>query len=319
MAAMVPYLLGFQPSESLVLIALEGPRKRFGPVLRVDLVAAPDLVEQQADQVLHIVTLHQLSPVLLAAFSASADRADPLVTRVLGKLADNHVAVEDAFRADGRRWWSYVCDDPRCCSPAGVDYDVSASAAAAEAVLAGLAFEPDREALRAYVGRADDNQRRQVAKAVRRLRREHSPYAQKWAGWHLGDRVAAQLVESASAAAADIAWLALAVQSQPGRDSAIALLDRANAADHFELWRQVLRSVGDDLVPDVGCVAAFAAWLDGKGVLASHVVDRVLEVDPRHRLARAIAELLAQAVNPRSWAPQRAPYPGGDAPPPLAG
>ena len=33
----VPYLLGFDPTDSLVVIGLEGPRLRFGPCFRLDL------------------------------------------------------------------------------------------------------------------------------------------------------------------------------------------------------------------------------------------------------------------------------------------
>ncbi len=33
----IPYLLGFHPEESLVMLCLRGERNRMGPVLRIDL------------------------------------------------------------------------------------------------------------------------------------------------------------------------------------------------------------------------------------------------------------------------------------------
>ncbi len=54
-AVMIPYLLGFQPLESLVLVALEGARKRFGPVLRVDLVDDPDLRREQVERIVGVM------------------------------------------------------------------------------------------------------------------------------------------------------------------------------------------------------------------------------------------------------------------------
>ncbi len=305
-AAMVPYLLGFQPHDSLVVVALDGPRKQFGPVLRVDLVEDDGLVQQQAAQVLHVITSNRLAPVLVAAFSASAHRADPLVSLVLAELAGLHVAVEDAFRADGSRWWSYVCVDPLCCSPTGVPYDVRASAAAAEAVLAGLSFESDRDGLRAHVAPASESERDQVAQEVRRLGGTTVGRVRQPGRRGLAGRVAELLPDPSAATSHDVAWLGLAVQSQQGRDEAMALIDRSNAADNYGLWRHVMCRVGDDLLPQVGCLAAFAAWLDGRGVLSSHVVDRVLEVDPDHRLAGTLAQVLAHAVDPRSFPPRLA-------------
>lgn len=297
---MIPYLLGFQPYESLVLIALEGPRRRFGPVLRIDLVEEPAVVAEQAHMLCQVVTAHQLGRVLIAAFSVEEQRAAPLVSRVLAELAARDVAVEDAFRADGERLWSYVCTDPRCCSPDGVPYDVTASAAAAEAVLAGMAFEADRDSLRASVGPGDDGWRREVHGALMRLGRggrADRPLDPA----EVVRRIATLLDDPAAGTAADIAWLARAVQPTAGRDAAIGVIDRAEAGRHFELWRRVLGSVDDDLLPSVGCIAAFAAWLDGRGVLASHVLERVLPVDPDNSFAGLLAHLLTAAVDPRTW------------------
>lgn len=317
-AAMVPYLLGFQPQESLVVVALEGPRKRFGLVLRVDLIREPELVELQTAQVLHVLVAHRIGRVLLAAFSAGGIDAEPLVRAVLEQLGDHRVAVEDAFRADGQRWWSYLCADPVCCSPSGVPYDVTTAAVAAEAVLAGLAFERDRDALRAQLAPADDLARRLVAREVRRLRAAGPAAVPPADARGLVRRVSDNLLDPASTAVADLAWLGLSVQSHEARDLAIAVVDRSNAAAHFELWRLVMSTVGDDLVANVGSVAAFAAWLDGRGVLASHVVDRVLEVDPHHGLAGLVAQLLSHAVDPRAWSPME-PFDDEEDPPPLAG
>ena len=318
--AMIPYLLGFQPHDSLVVIALQGPRKRFGPVLRVDLVDDPDLVPQQAAVILEVVTGHRLGPVLVAVFSDDARRAEPLTSLVLAELAGSGVAVEDAFRADGRRWWSYLCSNPSCCSPAGSPYDVRTSAAAAEAVLAGLAFEPDREALRERFAPSDEIRRHSVAQEVQLLRDLPATRAPgDTEGLRMGELVGSRLADPAAAEPSELARLALLVQSHSGRDVAMGLIDRANAARHFELWRHVLVCVSDDLLPPVGCVVAFAAWLDGRGVLASHAVERVLALEPDDSFARLLAELLVAAVDPRHW---DLVAPGATAlgdPPPRAG
>lgn len=317
-AVMIPYLLGFQPVESLVMVALAGPRKRFGPVLRVDLVDDPAMRSAQTEQIIGIAVSNRVSLVLIVAFSADCERADPMVGLVVESLAEHGVALEDAFRTDGHRWWSYVCHDPQCCSPDGVPYDAAASRVAVEAVVSGLSFAADREALRSRFT-PDEAWQRDVGEVARRLRRLEPSGCTRSAAAGLGTRVAASLAEPAELSAEETAWLALAVRLWSGQERVIAMVDRSNAAQHFELWRTVMCRVPDDLLPAVGCLAAFSAWLDGRGVLASHAVDRVLAVAPAHPLAGSLAALLSQAVNPRTWDERRPRHDRDEGPPPLAG
>lgn len=304
-AVIIPYLLGFQPAESLVLVALEGPRKRFGPVLRVDLVDDPDLRPELTAQVVGLAVSNHVPLALVVAFSDTSERADPLVGLVVESLAEHGVGLEDAFRTDGRRWWSYVCHDPQCCNPDGVPYDAGTSRVAAEAVVSGLSFVPDREALRSRFLPEDAGLREEVGLEARFLRRT-DPSVWPWSSSvPLEAKVTSALAAPSALTTREAAWLAVAVQPWAGQERAIALIDRANAAQHFELWRTVMCRVPDHLLPAVGCLAAFSAWLDGRGVLASHAVDKVLEVAPSHPFARSVATMLAQAVNPRTWPERR--------------
>ncbi len=303
-AVIIPYLIGFQPVESLVLVALEGPRKRFGPVLRVDLVdddpdGDVDLRSQQAELVVAVMARNGVGRVLVVAYSEVPGRADPVVALVREALADRGIAVEDAFRTDGGRWWSYVCGNPRCCSPEGVPYDSRTSRVAAEAVVSGLTFEADREALRAQLAPADPRTRRLVALAVRALRCDEQ--AADPTGDTIDTLVTEALVAPSALSPADTARLAVAVQTADGLQRLAGGITRAEAGQHYQLWRTVTTRVGDDLQPATACLAALAAWLDGRGVLASLAVDRVLELAPGHPFAELVGGLLARAVNPAAW------------------
>jgi uncharacterized protein DUF4192 len=317
-AVMIPYLLGFQPVESLVLVALQGPRKRFGPVLRVDLVEGPGLRHEQVGRAVRAMSDNDVARVVVAAVSTDASRADPQARQAMVRLALADIAVEDAFRADGSRWWSYVCGNPHCCSPAGTPYDAGTARVAAEAVMAGMAFEPDRDALRRHLAPDTPEVRSQVAAAVAAL--GECPAARPWTSeGAIESAVSRGLAAPAELSPADTAWLALAVQAPDGAGRAMAMIQRDTAGEHYELWRRVTTQVDDDLLAPVACLAGFAAWLHGYGVLASHAVERVLGVAPGHPFALLIADLLDQAINPSSW-----PMPGpsrrenGDSRPPAA-
>lgn len=299
--AMIPYLLGFTPDESLVVIVLEGPRKRFGPCFRMDLVTDADDAEEQARYTRSLVRQHSFRCVMLFAFSATRQPAQTVLETVEPQLTSAGVDVVDAIRADGARWWSMSCTDPLCCPPEGTAYDVETSRVAAEAVLAGLQRAPDRESLRAQVAPLDSERQKAVAATASATASAVS----------IAEGVM-PLVESAlrrvdELSIEEIARLAAIVQDLPARDEAWAMMSRGSARQHFELWRRVMQSVPDELLSPVGSLAAFAAWLSGNGVLASHAAERVLSVDPGYSMARLVIEALNAALHPDSWELNRQP------------
>jgi Domain of unknown function (DUF4192) len=99
----------------------------------------------------------------------------------------------------------------------------------------------------------------------------------------------------------EVAALAAAVQHLRLRDEAWAMMSRTTADAHFELWRRVMQSVPDALLSPVGSLAAFAAWLSGHGVLASHAAERVLSVDPEYSMALLVVDALDACVHPDRW------------------
>jgi hypothetical protein len=289
----IPYLLGFDPVDSVVVVSLEGPRKRFGPCFRLDL-AGPDELAQQVSTIVGLVDQLGCATVLIVVFSDDAQRADTVALAACAQLAGRGVTVREALRADGVRWWSYSCDRPQCCSPDGTPYDASASRVAAEAVVAGMQRLPSRDALRVQfeplVARCS---------AIESVRRETELPALSEVDFTRllvhGLRNPGELDDP------DLLRLAAAVQSLVLRDRAWSEMTRATAESHFTLWSHLMRCVPVDLLAPVGSLAAFAAWLRGTGVLASHAVDRVLAVHPQYSMATLIAQLLQSGVNPRRW------------------
>jgi hypothetical protein len=294
--ALVPYLFGFTPHESIVVISLERSGKRFGPSVRLDLPADEDR-EAAADQVAWIVRRHGFTSVLVVAFSACREVADPFVLGVLDRLRAEDVCVIDAFRGDGQRWWSYVCDDPWCCPPEGSPYDADASPAAVDAVVAGMSKVADREALREQFAPGDPDARAAVARAVGQLRQDEVPPL-------TADQVEGllpQVLDGADLGLRVEAHLMLSLANIAQRDRVWGAMTRDTAADHFRAWRRLMTLAPDGLLAPVGSLAAFAAWLSGKGVLASHAVDRVLEVHPDYSMAMLVRRAIETAVDPRQW------------------
>lgn len=291
----IPYLLGFMPNDSLVVLSLAGPRRRFGPCFRLDLTEDQGVQQALVEQARALVMEHSFEAVFLVAFSGRPEPAGAVVGLVRDLLAADGVLVVDAVRADGRRWWSYVCESPSCCDPAGTPYDADSARMSAEAVLAGLQRAPDRDALRGQFEPLAGDERLRVATAAADL------LSTGQASTRVVSTVARGLDRPGDLSAAEVAGLGLALCDVVARDAVWSMMSRDNAQQHFDFWRPVMRLLPDWLMPPAGSLTAFAAWLAGNGVLASHAVERVLAVDPGYRMAGLILDLLERAISPAQW------------------
>ncbi len=164
---LLPYRLGFHPSESLVVMCLDGPRKRDRLVMRVDL--EPSRVDRAvAQEIAARVAALGASAVVAVVYTAErtaprsgtrSSRGRPAraaLTRALTVALDRAgIEVLEALHVRDGRWWSYLCSDPRCCPPEGTPLPSEPSPAvlafAAELVGQGETVLVDREALRASV------------------------------------------------------------------------------------------------------------------------------------------------------------------------
>jgi Domain of unknown function (DUF4192) len=148
LVSVVPYLLGYTPQESVVLVGLADGRVVVAA--RVDIDAGESGLVQALGP-----AFVGVSQVLLVAYS---ERELPpwLLTRP---------AFADAIVVLGGRWRSLLCDNQDCCPPDGVPVPTAAPAVAA-AVAAGMTAVSSREELAASIqpeapsdsatGRAED-------------------------------------------------------------------------------------------------------------------------------------------------------------------
>jgi hypothetical protein len=303
--AMVPYLVGYRPDESLVVLGLTGRRQRVGPVLRVDLPPEEHLLAT-VDQVAGVFAMHRVPSVFVVCFSVCASRADPTLRVLVEALGDAGVGVVDAVRADGARWWR--ADEPggRARDPvsaAGVPYDPGCMRVSAEAVAAGLTYGADRDESRRMF-RPDPKARAEVVAILDRMRDRPAGAT----GERAGEQPAVlALVQHATSdgdhevGLDDVARLGLAAAEISSRDVFWVLMERTTARAHLQLWARVARAMPDRLLPGPATLAGFAAWLAGDGTVARHAVERVLEVAPEYSMARLLEGALDRFLDPRAW------------------
>ncbi|MBM9507205.1 DUF4192 domain-containing protein [Actinacidiphila acididurans] len=128
LADALPYLMGFHPNDSVVMVALHGEYGRFGGRLRVglpqDAEEWPELAAQLADCLVRNSMRRGLRPDAVVVFlcqdpcegersSAVMERLRPLAQFLRVACGDLEVPVVEALCVSAGRWWSY-------CSPGAV-------------------------------------------------------------------------------------------------------------------------------------------------------------------------------------------------------
>lgn len=289
---LVPYLLGFHPSESVAAVLVGGGRVVMTARMDASELEQPD---ELAGYLLDLLAEHRAAALVLITYSgdpADRPRSEALVSR-LGDL------VADALLVDGQRWWSLFCDG--CCPPEGLPYDPQSHPLSAAAVYAGLTALPDREALRAQVAGPPAEQR----PALERL---HDRAAADLVG--LGAATRKRLVRKRVREAlagdrrltdAECAELAVLVFHLGVRDVAWAQLTRADADRHVALWSQVVARAPECWASAPLCLLGVSAWVSGNGALQNCCVERVGQIDPGYTMAGLLADINRRALPPAYW------------------
>jgi hypothetical protein len=297
--ALIPYTFGFHPRGSLVMMLLG---RGGGPMFaRVDLPTAPHEADAACAELRHAATTNGGHAVALIAYTDHEAAAFLGVEQAAEELASVGCELMVALRADGSRWWRLLPE------PAldGVPYDLSSHPITATGVLEGRVTHDSRERLAESLLPVDLDKVEAVATAVAEMRalpleraalRDEALWLREWVEAGVSDGGAAR-----AAAAEEVARVLRALADVELRDVAWAVMTRRTADQHVRLWTDVVvQCPSEHLAPAAGLLA-FAAWLCGHGALSWCAVDRALESDPDHTLARLVAQTLDSAMSPSTW------------------
>ena len=314
--ATVPYLLGFHPSESLVVIAMRPRRNRIACTMRVDLPPVR-AIGAVVEQMLAAASSCRASRLLVIAYSAAAEPAEDVAAQAAAAFEAAGLAVVATWRCDGSRWWCCCGSEPRCCPEEGTRFDATAQRCAAEAVSRGLVALPSRSELAASIAGPPAAHAARMAALTVRAEAALTADAgasqpetaldldgQRYVEWF----VTAFVRRRHQLSDAEIAQLSAWLRRIPVRDAAWCLLDRARIEPHIDLWQQVTRRAAPGYVAAPGALLAFAAWLAGRGALALCALDRVFADDPAYSMGRLIDQTLAAGLPPSAWEPMDADW-----------
>lgn len=177
--ALIPYQLGFQPSESVVVVSLRAPRHRVGLVMRVDLddLAEPVHGRQVARGMVSRVVADGGRDCVLVVYSdgpVPETGGGAPVWEAVGSFveaAEVFLGSVDVWHVSSTGYAALGCTDPLCCPPGGRPLaDLLSTEVGAHMVLAGATVVSSRDEL-ARLPRAVDADRRRASAAANRWRR----------------------------------------------------------------------------------------------------------------------------------------------------
>jgi hypothetical protein len=308
--AALPHMLGYVPTDSLVLVCMHGGKKRTGLLLRYDdwvadypedfFARAIPRIEHEAPDSLLVVMFGERSPI-------DGDLPDRAFTELLVDELDQ-LGLDELdvlYTAEGR-WWSYLCEDPRCCPPEGTPVTIGSDAElllAAEHAYAGTAVLPDRRSLVRSLSFTDTDaltrRRIELEEAIKRTVAFSPESARRLAHRSVLD-ILERLADPRERLTDDeVAELVGLVEHLWGRDE---FLVHGIDPDEREILIRVMSDVVRRVPPPYDApVCSILAWLTyarGDGTLANIAVDRALATDPDYSLAQLVRSGLDQQIPP---------------------
>ena len=304
---LIPYLVGFTPQESLVVVVIQDDESRLTARADIADMTPPGAAEDLMDR---IWRRYPDADAFLLAYTEDPTAGWDLLRRCSAWLPTG--AVREALVVDGDTWQL----------PDGSQGVVESGRSAAEAARHGLHRLESRADLEARfvsaprsvelsrrVGQAEDmlpsaGESAAIVARMGRLLRDNLPNDEP--SFH--EALTQSPVNLTPMGAIQLAIL---VRNPPATDLALLSITPENARAHLQLWRSVVNRV-----PNFGAeyplfVAGMAAWVAGDGAVASIALERLeAAATTTARLGQAdpqdlLRDLIDKVVPPSTWPEKR--------------
>ncbi|WP_206068900.1 DUF4192 domain-containing protein [Nonomuraea composti] len=297
--AAVPYLVGFHPNASLIVVGLARGQAKM--VARWSLPFPPGTLDAMS----LMFDRKGITEIVVVGYGPG-DLVTPAVDEARRLAARHGVHVGEALRAHEGRYWSYICDLTTCCPAEGTPYDLTTSQIAAEATVRGLVALPNREALERTLapvtGPVRMAMRRATAEAIADFQRrimsatDLTEFAEQFIAEALSRVRSALEIHSAGGRLTDTeaAKLGLDLAIMRVRDEAWTLMDDSHAL----LWKDLTRRLEPRFTPPAASLLAMASWRSGNSVQATIALERALTTDPSYSMANLLMHALQNLLSP---------------------
>ncbi len=305
----VPFLLGFHPQQSLVLVGLAAGRVVVTARVDLDEVVPTGRVVHT----LEVICRGGAQEVIGLVFDERDDASVStpwcgLAFEIATEAERLGARASDVLLVSARRWWSYLCSEPECCPAEGRELAAGSSAFPAEATYAGLVALPDRLSVAALLDPLPDTDRVRLEPLLADA--EHAAVLRVLDGYGNRDERSVKRALFAASRAADssgpgdtladdeVVRYGVALRGYPVRDGVWIAVDDTRL-DGRELWRELARRLPGPYGAAPLFLFGWASWRVGNGALAGIAAERALDIDPGYTAADLLLAALSQGIDPR--------------------
>nr|WP_245655126.1 DUF4192 domain-containing protein [Streptomyces catenulae] len=299
LADALPYLMGFYPDDSIVLVGLHGPHGRFGARVRLGIPADPeqwpDVADQLASCLITTADDRGVRPAGMLVFLCQeprngergqdvTQRLRPLAQRLRTACGALDVPVLEALCLSNNRYWSYCCPSYRCCPADGKPMVMpGTSVMAAAAAYAGMQVRGSLKEMEARLTPRTGPRAAEQVKALdtavgRFLPRMLRANGARTVRQDTLDRAAAMIhrfredtptgsnrardaCDDALLTDTEAAELILGLQDRLTRDRAAEWLEGPSAAAALRLWRALARRCAGAYLEHSVAPLTLAGWV----------------------------------------------------------
>ncbi|MFG2575649.1 DUF4192 domain-containing protein [Streptomyces sp. NPDC048481] len=305
LADALPYLLGYRPEDSIVLVALHdrGGRGRFGGRARLGIPASPDdwgaVAQQLAEGLVRGSERRGNRPAQMVAYLCQdpargetgrqvMERLKPLAEQLRLACGRLDIPVIEALCIADGRFWSYCCAGEGCCPVEGVPMGLpGTSVLAAAATYAGIQVRGTLRELRARLQPLETGAalEQEVAldtaamELVPRILDDESRAAVAAETLQLAAQAMRRLAEAPVVSGVlladhrddeligcdEAAALILGLQDRTTRDRAAEWMEGDEAAPALRLWRAVARRCVGPYAEHAAAPLTLAGWVAWSG------------------------------------------------------
>ena len=304
----VPFLIGFHPTNSLVLIAVKDGA--IGLAMRIDLPSHID--SDEIDLLAHHFIRDQAQAALLVAYMPQErSDGDSLLISLGAGLIRNGIEIQESLLITGGRYRSIICRDGMCCPAAGKALPaIEDSAIAAEHVVAGIPmpYGDISELIDSIAADSQSLSKEWISDVSGYLVDEDSPEI----GPLRRDGVEAMLllldefrIGRGPTDQRLVARVIGRMSDVQVRDYAMGVHQEDNYDLFFAMWRELLRLSPVGSVAPIACIVAAMAYENGDGALAQRALDRAISDNASYPLAALLRRVFNAGWPPQSFAQMR--------------
>ena len=306
--AAVPFLIGYHPTDSLVLISVKSDSLEMA--MRVDFPINPP---EGAYQLLaaHLKQDHAEGALLVAYEPADCDFGPEVLRNAADAVAALDIPIRELMLIRNGRWKSMICSDESCCPPDGNPIEdfhnsrITAEQVANGKVLPFLDSEGLTHSIAPTIFARDINWNAQVigfridpeANNLNELQRDGAESVLLLADFYIQQGFCKDydLIARVLGRLTDVQV----------RDFALGCHSDQTLNAYWAMWRDLLRIAPPKFVAPVASLFAAIAYENGEGALAHRALDRAIEDEPEYSLSRLLRRVFSSGWPPSGFAQLR--------------